>query len=62
MIKLNGPLIIFYRPACPADCCYHLSKNACHVNGQKHHFALVHEASMKIFDTGKFMATEKFTV
>lgn len=62
MIKLNGPLIIFYRPAYPTGCCYHLSKNACHVKDQKHQFALVHEASMKIFDTGKFTATEEFTV
>ena len=60
MIKLNGPLVIFHRPASPTDCCYHLSKNVCNVKGQKHHFALGHETSMKIFDTRKFTATEKF--
>ena len=32
------------------------------MKGQKHHFALGHEASMKISDTGKFIATEEFTV
>jgi len=61
-IKLNGPLITLYRPAHPTDCCYHLSKNVRHVKGQKHHFALGHEASKNIFDTRKFIATEKFTV
>ena len=53
MIKLFGPLIIFYRPANRTDCCYCLSKNVCHVKGHKLHFALGHENSMKIFDTGK---------
>jgi hypothetical protein len=53
MIKLNGPLIILYRPANPTDCCYHLSKNVCHVKGCTLHFALGHEDSMKIFDSGK---------
>ena len=34
----------------------------CHVKGHKHHLALRHERSMKIFDASKFIAIEKFTV
>lgn len=62
MIKFNGQLIILYRPAYPTDCCSQLNKNVCRVKSHKHHFALGYEASMKIFDTGKFIAIEKFTV
>lgn len=49
-----------YRPAYPIDCWHRSRKTACHMKGHKDQFALEYEASMKTFDTEKFVAIGKF--